>query len=761
MRSEAHRPKVKEQRPWRLLLWATIVAMLFGALGVDELFDDVLRNARNTLHNDAASGQIVFVGIDDTSLEQVGRWPWSRTTQARLMDQAQAAGAERVFVDLIYDAPGDPEEDAALERTLAGSKKITLADRSTTGVFADVRRSQPILERFGRHADTASISVSYNWQLKVLSLPFVDLTSRGRRPSFAAAMARQEAGSRGTFPVDYSISPLSVPYLSAGDLLQGRVRNLAGKTVVIGLNSDQLGDQFFLPGYGRMAGAYIQILGAETLKKNVPVNIGWVPALLVALATCVGVISSKPGRHRGGALVLATAALFGGPVLLEANGIFVEVSAGLLLLLLVSGRLAWLSMRQRGLVNEVTGLPTLLALRTKGGSTKHALVVARIHNHTEIGATVSEAEAAELGRQIVSRLTAGGTARPYQGEDGTFAWLLPNNIALGNHLEALHAMFRSPVAIGVRQIDVALSFGVEIGSARSIASRLASAVLAADEAWTEGLRWKLHDPSRQEEINWRVSLLGELDTAIDQGEVWLAYQPQYDIRSGRVIGAEALARWTHPQKGPISPAEFVAAAEANGRIGKLTDFVLDRAISSAAAINRRGVSFQVAVNLSARLLSDRELLGRIERMLANHGLAPERLTLELTETATLQDADCGLATLDALRTLGVRIAIDDYGTGLSTLDYLKKIPANEIKIDQSFVKSMRVNRSDLIMVQSTIALAHSLGRTVVAEGVEDRQCLDELARMGCDVAQGFAIGRPMGVRELVQRLHIRSTRQVA
>jgi EAL domain-containing protein (putative c-di-GMP-specific phosphodiesterase class I) len=262
-------------------------------------------------------------------------------------------------------------------------------------------------------------------------------------------------------------------------------------------------------------------------------------------------------------------------------------------------------------------------------------------------------------------------------------------------------------------------------------------------------------------VNWRVSLLGELDQAIDQGEVWLAYQPQYDIKQGRIIGAEALARWTHPHKGPISPTEFVAAAEANGRIGKLTDFVLERAISSGAAINRRGIEFQIAVNLSARLLVDRELLTRVEDMLSTHGLPACRLTLELTETASLQDAESGLATLSALRDLGVKIAIDDYGTGLSTLEYLKKIPASEIKIDQSFVKSMRVNRSDLIMVQSTIALAHSLGRTVVAEGVEDQQCLNELRQMGCDVAQGFAIGRPVGVRELVQRLQIRSARRAA
>jgi len=154
-------------------------------------------------------------------------------------------------------------------------------------------------------------------------------------------------------------------------------------------------------------------------------------------------------------------------------------------------------------------------------------------------------------------------------------------------------------------------------------------------------------------------------------------------------------------------------------------------------------------------------VNRVQHALTRHQLAPERLTLELTETESLQSAEEGLAILDGLRALGVRIAIDDYGTGLSTLDYLKKIPANEIKIDQSFVKGIKVNRSDLIMVQSTIALAHSLGRSVVAEGVEERATLDQLAEMDCDVAQGFLIGRPMGVRELVQALNVRSLRSVA
>jgi EAL domain-containing protein (putative c-di-GMP-specific phosphodiesterase class I) len=247
-------------------------------------------------------------------------------------------------------------------------------------------------------------------------------------------------------------------------------------------------------------------------------------------------------------------------------------------------------------------------------------------------------------------------------------------------------------------------------------------------------------------------MLSQLDEAIDRGEVWVAYQPKLDLATRQIVGAEALARWTHPEKGPIAASEFVAAAEQNNRIGKLTDFVLEKAVAAAAQINKRGVDFEIAVNLSARLLSDKGFTLRLAALLARHGLAAEQLTLELTETAALTGSGEGIDMISRLRDLGVKIAIDDYGTGLSTLDYLKKIPANEIKIDQSFVKGMVENRSDRLMVQSTIGLAHSLGRKVVAEGVEHRDILDLLVGMGCDIAQGFAIGRPMSLDSLTKRL---------
>jgi EAL domain-containing protein (putative c-di-GMP-specific phosphodiesterase class I) len=322
-------------------------------------------------------------------------------------------------------------------------------------------------------------------------------------------------------------------------------------------------------------------------------------------------------------------------------------------------------------------------------------------------------------------------------------------------------LFRNPARIDGLSVDLTVAFGVEMGSGRSIENRLASALVAADEAAHDGLKWKYHDPETLENASWKLSMLSQLDDAIDRGEVWVAYQPKLELATRRIIGAEALARWTHPEKGPIAASEFVAAAEQNNRIGKLTDFVLEQAVGAAAQMNKHGEDFDIAVNLSARLLTDKGFTLRLSALLARHGLAPGRLTLELTETAALTGSGEGLEMIGRLRDLGVNIAIDDYGTGLSTLEYLKKIPANEIKIDQSFVKGMADNRSDRLMVQSTIGLAHSLDRKVVAEGVEHRDILDLLIGMGCDIAQGFAVGRPMSIGSLTKRMASERKRSAA
>ena len=461
-------------------------------------------------------------------------------------------------------------------------------------------------------------------------------------------------------------------------------------------------------------------------------------------------------------LIVTAALLIIAPVPLQSSLIYVDIAPGLVVLIAIGWQLNWSRLRSRSTVNEVSGLPNLVALRADPIAKDRPLAVARLHNYAEIVSALPSDAERQFVDQIMSRLCVGATGRKlYHGDEGLFAWFAEPDIPLGHHLEALHALFRSPVKVREQQYDVMISFGVDIGSGRAIGNRLGSALVAADEAENEGIKWKYHDPARLADAAWKLSLLSQLDDAIVKGEVWVAYQPKLELATNQIIGVEALARWTHPEKGPISPIEFIGAAEQHDRIEKLTDFILNEAVSAVAAASHHARPLSLAVNLSARLLTDAKLPQRVAECLARHGLPPSQLTLELTETAALTGSGQAIEMLGRLRESGVKISIDDYGTGLSTLDYLKKIPAGEIKIDQSFIKTLRDHRSDRVMVQSTIALAHSLGRIVVAEGVEDRETLDLLTTMGCDVAQGFIIGRATSLRSIIKRMKIERGLRVA
>ena len=745
-----------DRKPWRLLAWTVLAGLIFWAIGLGELPEDYLRLVRNSFHEHSASGDIVVITVDEPSLRQVGNWPWPRRVDGDLVDKLMAQGARNVFFDINFSYPTTAEDDGAFADAIERSGHVALFVRSKNGPKGS---SEPVLDRplpiLSKHAKLVLGTVWYNYQNAAWKLPYGTMLDGKRVPSLASALAGVDGAPDSVFPVDYSIQLKTIPTYSAGDLLSGRIprAKLAGKDVVIGLGSDVLNDVFFIPGYGRGYGVYIQTLGAETLKNGKPVDLGWLPAFLLAIAASAFAANRKRSSERGIILATAIVAMLVVPGLLEVRLVFADITPGLFILLTMAGGLAWKRYRTRGLVNLVSNLPNLNALRAHRANRQEALVAARLINFEEIVASLPRDSERELIEQIVARLKVGSPNRVlYQGDAGIFAWFEDSRQPFGNHLEALYALFRNPARVAGMSVDLNISFGVEVGSGRSVQNRLASALVAADEAAHDGLKWKYHDPETLENASWKLSMLSQLDDAIDRGEVWVAYQPKLDLATKQIVGAEALARWTHPEKGPIAASEFVAAAEQHNRIGKLTDFVLEKAVAAAAQINKRGTEFDMAVNLSARLLTDKGFTLRLSALLARHGLPARHLTLELTETAALAGSGEGLEMIARLRDLGINIAIDDYGTGLSTLDYLKKIPANEIKIDQSFVKSMADNRSDRLMVQSTIGLAHSLGRRVVAEGVEHRDILDLLIEMGCDIAQGFAVGRPMSIDSLTKRL---------
>ncbi len=257
----------------------------------------------------------------------------------------------------------------------------------------------------------------------------------------------------------------------------------------------------------------------------------------------------------------------------------------------------------------------------------------------------------------------------------------------------------------------------------------------------------------------RLSMLGDLRTAIETDQLTVVYQPKLHLATGTVVGAEALVRWVHPVRGTVTPSEFVRVAEDTGLIKQLTDLVLASGIGMLAEFQRAGLDMGLAVNLSTHDLFDSRLPERVQGYLDSHGVEPSRLTLEITESSLFVDAPRTRATIDGLYQVGIRMAVDDFGTGYSSLSYLRRLPVHELKIDQSFVERMLVDPQDEVIVRSTVDLGHNLGLVVVAEGVESLDVLDQLREMGCDVAQGYAISEPVLSSDIVEWLQ-RSDRRV-
>jgi len=752
----------------KILLWSTLAALLVGVLGLAEPIEGKLHEMRDRLRPKAPSGQIVAIGIDDPSLEAIGTWPWPRSRHVELIDKLSAAGVRRIFFDVSFATKSDATQDAAFVRALKRAGNVHLAAMRVRDPATGERYYKVPRKEFRAHAKVISVAVHYNSGTSIREVDYATNLDGSVVPTMPAALSDHYGPPDRRFSIDYAISPRSIPYVSAVDVLSGSVDPTAirGKDVIIGAASSEMGDVYYAPGVGQTNGMFIMIVAAETLLAGGLAQLGWLAPLAGGIALC-GIFLFSHRRWLGRtALVVGVVAVVALPSLAESNGVTFEFMPFALLLALAGGSGAWFSFRRSyrvlGNINAVSGLPNLNALRSETVSGDRVVVGARIRNFAEITSSLPPEAERALVEQIVARLALGARgARIYQGDEGIFAWLSAPDTTGSDQLDALHLLFRSPVLVDGRPIDLSMTLGIDADMSRTLANRLGATLVAADEAAAEGLRWKIYDPAKLADAEWKLSLLGQLDAAIDNGEIWVAYQPQIDVKSGAIVGAEALVRWSHPEKGLVSPLEFVLAAEQHNRIDKLTAFVLEDAVRVAAGFHAEGRPLDIAVNISARLLEKPGLVGIVQTLLAQTGLPPERLTLEVTESAAMNSGRASIRTLEEIGSLGINVSIDDYGTGFSTLEYFKKIPATEVKIDRSFVGAIDRNGSDRVMVRSTIELAHSLGRSVVAEGVETSEILSELAKLGCDRAQGYLIGRPMRALDLVRLVERQPTIRAA
>ncbi|MFC7244495.1 putative bifunctional diguanylate cyclase/phosphodiesterase [Catellatospora aurea] len=323
--------------------------------------------------------------------------------------------------------------------------------------------------------------------------------------------------------------------------------------------------------------------------------------------------------------------------------------------------------------------------------------------------------------------------------------------------EQIEQALSAPVVLDGLPLDVGASIGIAVypDHGTNFATLLRHADVAMYTAKHDGDAVAVYNPDADQNSPQRLSLLADLRTMLgqpDRGGLRLFYQPQVEITTGEVVAVEALLRWQHPTRGPVSPDELIRVAEPSSVMRLLTRWVIEEAVTQLAKWSAAGLQVRMAVNVSVRDLHTGAIVEQIEELLQRYGVEPYRLQLEITESALMADPHRVLATLTRLQLLGVGIALDDFGTGYSSLQHLRRLPLSEVKIDRSFVMAMADDPDDLVIVRSIIELAGALGLRVVAEGVEDERAWRLLQSAGCEVAQGWFYARPLPPDELADWL---------
>jgi diguanylate cyclase (GGDEF)-like protein len=424
-------------------------------------------------------------------------------------------------------------------------------------------------------------------------------------------------------------------------------------------------------------------------------------------------------------------------------------------------------LRHDALHDALTGLPNRAYMREElagaladvaaGRTQGAAVMILDLNEFKDVNDTLGHHQGdhllVEVGARLLAAVGTAGTVARLGGDE--FAVVLPATVDEEQILRIGRRVMRAleePVALDGMEVEVGASVGIALAPAH--ATEPAALLKCADLAMYDGKSGssrglRIYQPDLHATTPRRLTLVSELRGALQNGEIQVHVQPQAELRSGRVVGVEALVRWKHPELGWVPPDEFVPVAERSGLIGLLTTRVLDASLAACAHWRAAGRDLGIAVNLSARSLQDTELVEEVARLLLRHDVPADRLTLEVTEGSVMADPARAVALLHQLRDLGVRLSVDDFGTGYSSLSYLQRLPVQEVKVDRSFVTDLHNESENVAIVRAIVDLGRHLGLEVVAEGVEDEATWQLLTSMNCDLVQGWHLARPMPTGELL------------
>ncbi len=696
-------------------------------------------NLASKVWNHPASPSIVVVDVDD-----IGNF--GNAEAAQVLDRVRRYMPRKVYLDTEIRTGLNPAADRALARaTSSFGRDLTLVVRSQN---LDDFRPQAFKIPPRSIIDGSAIVLS-SWSANALyyvesARYSIELGNRVY-PTFSTDLAGMNSATWRSYYPDFFLDPDTIPQVSGRQLLDGKVApgRLAGRAVVItSFKGAPTGGYF---GHGMTPLVMQDIAGAEGLKNTYSIDITFIPLLAFVVLALRFISRPRRGIVKVAAYSALVAFVVVVPVLLRIRGILVGPDVSIVMLISYGAIRLWQKRIRRIRHTSASGLPNLIALAASGFEVGRDVVVVVVARYEEMLATLPPELHGECALQIARRFSIGSkVSEIYQGDGGHFGWTeeaRPLDLQL-NHLEGLRALFAAPLQVGAHTFDTNIHFGLDRNEGIDRLTRVNSAVASANEALSNNRAIELFEAKRLAEAPWELSLHARIEEGLQNGDIWLAFQSQWDFAQARVSGAEALIRWNHPTRGPIAPDAFILQAERAGRIDTLTYWVLEHAITAALELNAIGPRFQMSINLSAQMVDKPDLVANFAEIARRRGIDPALLTIEITETSSVSNRPAAVHNLSQLRALGFRLSIDDFGTGEASLTYLADLPSDELKLDRRFVSRLLTSDRDRAIITSTIALAHALGQSVVAEGIEDEATYVALRELECDCAQGFFLDRP-------------------
>lgn len=732
----------------------TILAVLLGFTGILSPLDNLLSVGISKIQTKSVSQDFVVIGIDDKSLDEIGQWPWDRSLQGKLLTKLDSYKPKRIVTDVSYSGRTHTEKDRALANAIRNLKSEFFLARNPPTSRGGPSAGDSNLPIIAEGQNEVSI-LFYTTFGVVWELPTSVTYSTGEIPSLSAALANVRPPPQRKFRPDFSFDPATIRIVSASDVLNNRIDPavLSNKTLVYASISPRLKDILRMPGWNSQPGILFHVLGAETLKSGIPADHGQFPVTVGTglFLLLVGYALRKKWRILAVSyaipLIVVAAAL-------QVNGHYIEIFPALGLVGAAS--IAW-SRHDKAIraakTNTSTGLATLDSMNEQRIVVPKPLAVGCISNFTSIYKALDEQGKTQLLDALIGRIELVAYAEKIHHDlQGNFAWYMTEQSRehISDQLQALTALFASPIKIAGTALKLRMAIGVDTDCAQQIPIRISAATALANQARDTGVRWLLNDASADTGRTLQISR--EIYGAITNSQLSVVLQPQIDLRTSACVGAEALVRWEHPVLGSISPEQIVQVASDQGLVEDLTRWIANRSILSAQQINAIRPGFKIAINIPPSLLSGNTLTNLILPILQSTQFPSELLTLEITEQTEILTYPNAIEQIQKLQSHSIKISIDDYGTGYANLAKLSIVPFDEIKLDRSFVASIKDNDASYAIVEATIMLAKRLGKKVVAEGIENQDIADTLRKMGCDQAQGYLYGKPMNINAIINYL---------